>query len=101
MVARTFSTTVTREQIDAAFSNLGRLEGLARFTDDNAIALGDSIAQVLHYASIMHRRKNSRKSTKAYEKAQIERHETEEVGMALLSDQVMTALYGSEYGAEA
>ena len=106
--------TTTTADIMAAFDALGRLQGFAN--SPSADHLADTVAAALHIARVAvagreeavksrrRRRAIARKCAAeeaAWREAMARKHEEEEHGAALLSDQLMTVLYGSEYGAEA
>ena len=104
--------TVTTADITAAFDALGRLQGIAN--SPRADQLADTIAAALRVASTVVRgREEAVKSRRiaidrqlaaeerGWREAMARKYEEEQHGDALLSDRLMTVLWGSEYGAEA
>ena len=106
--------TVTTADLTAAFDALGRLQGMAN--SPRADQFADTIAAALTIARAVvagreeatktrqRRRAIDRKlaaEERAWREAMARRHEEEEHGDALLSEQLLTVLYGSEVGAEA
>lgn len=88
MVARTptSAASITREQLNQAFKNLGKLEAAARRDLAEATVLGDSIAAIMHVANTALRRRESRRTRRRIERAAIEYHEAETLGAALLAE---------------
>jgi hypothetical protein len=106
--------TVTTADTTAAFDALGRLQGMAnspradQFADTIAAALSVARAVVAGREEATKTRQRRRAidrrlaaEERAWREAMVRRYDDEEYGDALLSDQLMTVLYGSEYGAEA
>ena len=105
--------TVTTADITAAFDALGRLQGLAnspradQFADTIAAALTVARAAVAGREEAVKTRQRRRAidrrlaaEERAWQEATARKHDDEECGAALLSEQLMTVLYRSVYGAE-
>ncbi len=106
--------TVTNGDILDAFHALGQLQSLAN--NPRAKALADTIADALEIARVAVRGREEAVKTRRmrqaisrrldaderdFRAAMARKHEEEELGMALMDERVMAAMWGDEYGAEA